>query len=162
MQERKMTLNFGKFFYSFILVFATAWITKYLVHLGLFSFYDLLEKPVITPQKDYFTYIWNIIYVLLTLGFYIAIVSEQSDEQYYDLNSLFIMQLFLQILWTFCFFYINQLSASCLVIILLDIVAALFMHTLFFINVWAFFLILPYFLWLLFATFLNVYIVFLN
>ncbi len=148
--------------YSFMLVFVTASITKYLVDFGLVPFYDLLDVPSVTPDKQYFRYIWNIIYVLLFIGFYLALISEQSDAQYTDLNTLFIMQLFLQILWTFCFFYVQHITASALVIVLLDIVAALFMHTLFFINVWSFFLILPYFLWLLFATFLNIYIVFLN
>lgn len=149
-------------FYSFILIFVTASITKYLVDFGLVPFYDLLDVPSVTPDKQYFRYIWNIIYILLFFGFYLALTSKQTDMQYYDLNSLFIMQLFLQILWTFCFFYIQHITAAALVIVLLNVVAALFMHTLFFINVWSFFLILPYFLWLLFATFLNIYIVFLN
>ena len=157
-----MTEKLQRALYCFITVFLTAYITKYLVNIGLVPFYDLLNIPLVTPNKSYFRYIWNIIYVLLFFGFYFALVSEQNDEQYYDLNALFIMQLFLQILWTFCFFYLHQIGASVLVILLLDIVAALFMHTLFFINVWSFFLILPYFLWLLFATFLNIYILYLN
>ena len=157
-----MTTKLQQALYCFIIIFLTAYITKYLVNIGLVPFYDLLDIPLVTPNKSYFRYIWNIIYVLLFFGFYFALISEQNDEQYYDLNALFIMQLFLQILWTFCFFYLHQISASVLVILLLDIVAALFMHTLFFINVWSFFLILPYFLWLLFATFLNIYIVYLN
>ena len=148
--------------YSFMLVFVTASVTKYLVDFGLVPFYDLLDVPAITPNKQYFRYIWNIIYVLLFFGFYWALISEQTDVQYADLNTLFIMQLFLQILWTFCFFYVQHITASAFVIVLLDIVTALFMHTLFFINLRSFFLILPYFLWLLFATFLNIYIIFLN
>lgn len=157
-----MPIKFKLAFYSFLLVFVTAVITKYLVNFGLVPFYDLLNVPNLTPDKQYFRYIWNIIYVLLFLGFYLALISEQTKEQSTDLNTLFVMQLFLQILWTFCFFYIQHVTASALVIVLLDVVAALFMHTLFFINVRSFFLILPYFLWLLFATFLNIYIAFLN
>ena len=157
-----MLIKFRLAIYSFMLVFVTASITKYLVNFGLVPFYDLLNVPSVTPDKQYFRYIWNVIYILLFIGFYWALISEQTNAQYADLNTLFIMQLFLQILWTFCFFYIQHITASVLVIILLDVVAALFMHTLFFINIWSFFLILPYFLWLLFATFLNIYIIFFN
>ncbi len=148
--------------YGFFLIATTALVTKYLVDLGLVPFYDLLEKPVLTPRNDYFVYIWNTIYVLLFLGFYTALLSKQSHEQFLDLNILFISQLFLQVLWTFSFFYLQQINTSAIVIIILDMVAALVMHTLLFINIWSFILFIPYFLWLLFATFLNVYIAFLN
>ena len=157
-----MNLRIRYGLYSFALVFVTSLITKYLVNVGLFPFYDILEKPFVTPERHYFRYAWNTIYVLLFLGFYLALTTPQHYEQFYDLNALFILQLLLQIVWTFSFFYLHQIGVSAFVIVLLDIVAALLMHTLFFINRWAFFLILPYFLWLLFATYLNVFIVFLN
>ena len=148
--------------YGFFLIAATALVTKYLVDLGLVPFYDLLEKPTVTPKNNYFVYIWNAIYILLFMGFYTALLSKQNREQFLDFNILFILQLFLQILWTFSFFYLQQINTSAIVIIILDMVAALVMHTLFFINIWSFILFIPYFLWLLFATFLNIYIAFLN
>lgn len=148
--------------YSFIMIYATSMLTNYLVDTGLVPFYDILEKPVITPEKNYFVYIWNTIYVLLFTSFYLAFITKQSQEQFIDVCSLSIMMLFLQILWSFCFFYLQQLFSSVLVIIILDIVSALLMHTLIFVNAWSFVLMIPYFLWLLFATYLNIFIVFLN
>ena len=88
--------------------------------------------------------------------------SRKTLEQFEDANALFVSQLFLQILWTFSFFYMEQLTASAIVIVLLDIVTALMMHTFFFINKWAFALTVPYLLWLLFATYLNIFVVMLN
>lgn len=157
-----MILRTQQFFYSFLLVFTTAVITKYLVNTGLVPFYDLLDKPAATPPHHYFRYIWNAIYVLLFIGFYIALTAKKSIEQAYDVHALFIMSLFLQVLWTYSFFYLQQLGLSVAVIIILDIVSALLMHTLLMISLSAFLLILPYFLWLMFATYLNVFIVFLN
>lgn len=148
--------------YSFALIFVTSLITKYLVYEGLVPFYDILDKPVATPENHYFRYIWNVLYVLMFLGFYSALLTPQSYEQFYDLNTLFLLQLFLQIVWAFSFFYIQQIGVAAVVIVLLDIVAALLMHTLFFINLWSFLLLLPFFLWILFATYLNVFIAFLN
>ena len=157
-----MSFKIRQFLYSFLLVFATAVITKYLVNTGLIPFYDLLDKPQATPPHKYFRYIWNVIYVLLFIGFYVALASKKSREQSYDLHALFVMALFLQVLWTYSFFYLQQLGVSVVVILFLDIVSALLMHTLLLISTTAFFLIMPYFIWLLFATYLNVFIVFLN
>ena len=128
----------------------------------MISFYDTLDIPPGTPENYYFSYAWSGIYVLLFLSFYIVLRSRKTLEQFEDANALFVSQLFLQILWTFSFFYMEQLTASAIVIVLLDIVTALMIHTFFFINKWAFALTIPYLLWLLFATYLNIFVVMLN
>jgi len=149
-------------FYSFFLIFMTATITTYFVQQGLIPFYDILDKPLYTPEHQYFRYIWYVIYTLLFMGYYLALVVKKNLEQTLDLNALFMMQLFLQILWAFSFFYMQQIFVSAIVIILLDIVVALLLHSLFFISRRAFLCFFPYFLWLLFATYLNVFLIFLN
>lgn len=157
-----MTLKMMQALYSFILVFVTAWISKYITNLGMIPFYDLLEKPIFTPDGKYFSYAWMTIYLLLFVSFYIVLTAQKTSEQFNDANALFISQLFLQIVWVFSFFYMQQIGASAIVIVLLDIVAALMMHTFIFINLWSFILLLPYLAWLMFATVLNIYIYFLN
>lgn len=148
--------------YSFVLVLITALLTKYFVSQGMIGFYDTLILPETTPQGYVFSAIWGILYFLLFLSFFIILNSERTLEQFKDANALFAIQLFLLILWTFSFFYMEQLWASGVVIILLDLIVALLMHTFFFINIWAFILLVPYLLWLLFATYTNVFIIFLN
>lgn len=157
-----MTLKIMQALYSFVLVFVTAWISKYIVDLGLIPFYDMLDKPTFTPDKNYFSYAWWLIYCLQFISFYIVLASKKTIEQFDDANALFASQLFLQIVWVFSFFYMQQLGASAIVIILLDMVAALMMHTFIFINLWSFILLLPYLAWLMFATVLNIYIYFMN
>lgn len=157
-----MALRLTQALYTFVLVFITAMLCRYFTGLGMESFYGTLELPTLTPANHYFSYAWAVIYVLLFISFYITLESQKTEEQFYDANALFVTQLFLQILWTFSFFYLEQLWASAAVIVLLDMVVALLMHTLLFINGWAFVLLVPYLLWLLFATYLNVMLVFLN
>ena len=149
-------------FYSFFLIFMTATITSYFVQQGLIPFYDILDKPPLTPKPIYFSYVWSVIYTLLFFGYYFALISQRDLEQSLDLNALFMMQLFLQILWAFSFFYMQQIFISTIVIVLLDIVVALLLHSLFYINLWAFGCFLLYFLWLLFATYLNIFLTGLN
>ncbi len=157
-----MALKIMQGLYSFLLVFITAMLAKYFTDQGMISFYDSLEMPPATPENHYFSYAWGIIYCLLFLSFYIVLNSKSNIEDFRDANALFVMQLFLQILWTFSFFYMEQLWASAVVIVLLDMVVALMMHTFLFINVWAFVLLIPYLLWILFATYLNIFVVMLN
>lgn len=157
-----MTLKMMQALYSFVLVFVTAWISKYIVDLGLIPYYDTLEKPSFTPDGKYFSYAWSVIYFLQFISFYLVLTSRKTLEQFDDANALFSSQLFLQIVWVFSFFYMQQLGASAIVIILLDMVAALMMHTFIFINLWSFILLLPYLAWLMFATVLNIYIYFMN
>lgn len=157
-----MALKISQALYSFVLVFITAWLTKYLVDMGIVPFYDTLSVPDITPDRHYFPYVWGIIYVLMFISFYLALISPKTSEQFYDINALFATQLFLQILWAFSFFFLHQLWASAVVIVLLDLAVALLMHSLFYVNLLSFALMLPYLFWILFATYLNIFIIFLN
>lgn len=157
-----MCYRLSNILYSFFLVFITAVIAKYFTAQGMSSFYEILDIPVVTPENHYFSYIWRALYFLLFISFCIILESATDKEHFLDAKLLFVCQLFMQILWTFSFFYMEQLFASVIVIVLLDVVVALMMHTFFYINKWAFVLAIPYLVWLLFATYLNVAILFLN
>lgn len=157
-----MLIKFRIGLYVFSLVALTAWICKYFVHFGLVPFYDLLDVPEATPDKHYFAYIWNGLYVLLFFSFYIALMKFQTLEQFYDLNTLFVTSLFVQILWTFSFFYLQMTVVAAIVIVLLDLLSVMLIHTLWGISRAATWLFMPYVIWLFFATYLNISIVFLN
>ncbi len=157
-----MILKLAQGMYSFSLVIFTYISAKYFTDIGVDSFYETLNTSQATPENNYFTYIWKILYTLLFLSFYIVLSSKKSIEQYEDANVLFICQLFLQVLWCFSFFYMEQIIASAIVIFLLDILVLLMMHTFYHINKWAFYLLIPYLLWILFASFLNINIAIIN
>ena len=148
--------------YSFALVFITAVMAKFFTFAGLEYFYDSLVISPITPEKMYFSYVWMFNYFLLFLSFYIVLESKKSIEQFKEANYLFILLLFMQVLWTFSFFYMEQIVISAIVIVLLDIVAGLMLHTFFYINKWSFILLIPYLLWILFASYLNIFISMMN
>lgn len=157
-----MLLKFREGFYVFCMVMLTAWLCKYFVQFGLVPFYDLLDVPQTTPDKRYFVYIWNILYGLLFLSFYLGLVKLKTLEQLYDVNSLFVISFFIQVLWTFSFFYLQITWVAGIVIVLLDLIALMLLHTLWDISKAAAWLFVPYLLWLFFATYLNVFIVIMN
>ncbi|MBE6462999.1 MAG: tryptophan-rich sensory protein [Alphaproteobacteria bacterium] len=157
-----MTLKIIQGLYSFILVFITFLISKHFTDIGLENFYETINVSDITPENNYFRYIWKALYILLFLSFFTILVSKKSVEQFDDANALFIFQLFLQILWTFSFFYMGQLLASSIVIVLLVIEAFLMIYVFYPINKWAVLMVFPYLIWIMFASYLNIYIVFIN
>ena len=157
-----MALRFRAGFYVFCLVLLTSWLCKYFVQFGLVPFYDLLDVPTVTPDKNYFAYIWNALYVLLFLSFYFALIRLQTLEQFYDTNTLFVTSFFIQILWTFSFFYLQMPWVAGIVIVLLDLIALMLVHTLWGFSKISAWLFLPYLMWLIFATYVNAYIVFMN
>ena len=157
-----MALKFREAFYVFCLVMLTAWLSKYFVQFGLVPFYDLLDVPAVTPDKNYFTYVWNGLYVLLFFSFYLALTRLQTLEQLYDVNTLFVMSFFIQILWTFSFFYLQMPWVAGIVIVLLDLIALMLVHTLWDVSKASAWFFLPYLLWLFFATYLNMFIVIMN
>lgn len=157
-----MPLKIMQGLYSFVMIFITALIAGYITKQGLYPFYDLLIKPETTPESQYFSFAWGINYILLFISFYLVLRSPKTLEQFNDANALFVCQLFLQILWTFSFFYLHQITAGAIVIVLLDMTVALMLHTFLFINLWAFVLLIPYLIWILYATYLNVFIAFMN
>jgi tryptophan-rich sensory protein len=148
--------------YAFILIAITAVLCRYFTQTGMEIFYESLNLPEITPPHHYFRFTWYGIYGLQWLSFYLILTAPLTTEQFKEANALFALQLFLMVLWTFSFFFMEQLIASAVVIVVLDMVVAMMLHTFLFINVWAFLLLLPYLFWLWFATYLNVFIVFLN
>ena len=157
-----MILRLAQGIYSFALVIFTYISAKYFTDIGVDTFYEALDVPQTTPENSYFKSIWKILYILLFLSFYIILASKKSIEEYEDANVLFICQLFLQVLWCFSFFYMEQIVASSIVIVLLVIEAFLMIYVFYPINKWAVLMVFPYLIWIMFASYLNIYILFIN
>ena len=143
--------------YSLALVLFTAIASKYFTDIGLNNFYSILNLPEVTPENSYFRIIWRWLYFLLFLS-----LSKKTAEEFNEANSLFISQLFLQILWCFSFFFMGQMSASAIVIVLLFMEFFLMWRSFFVINKWAGAILIPYFVWIMFACFLNINIANMN
>ena len=157
-----MALKISHGLYIFILLFIAAILNKYFVEIGLGNFYDSLNLPVGTTDNFYFILAWRFFYSVLFVSFYIVLQSKSDIEAYSDANALFIMQLFLQVLWCFSFFYLEQISVAAIIIIFYDAMVWLMLIAFKKINFWAYILLIPYAAWLLFATYMNISIVFLN
>ncbi|MBN1901787.1 tryptophan-rich sensory protein [Candidatus Sumerlaeota bacterium] len=125
------------------------------------TWYQILDKPPFNPPSWLFGPVWTVLYILIAVSGWIIWKNRQNPNSQ-KLLYLFGFQLFLNALWTIIFFGAHQMGWAFLDIMILTI--AVGTYTLFARNVSiaASFLFVPYWLWLLFAGYLNLFIWLMN
>ena len=124
------------------------------------EFYQNLTKPVLNPPSSVFKIVWPVLYLLMFISLLLVIKSESSLKTW--AVWIFVIQLFLNICWSPVFFVLKQIRTALLISIILTM-TVLFMIMIFYaISPIAGIIQIPYFLWLCFATFLNLEFIRLN
>ena len=147
-----------RFVLSFVAVGATAALSSYLSYLGVDGFYQNLALPPLNPPNETFRFVWPVLYVLMIISFYIILDKPQNKKAV----MLFVYQLFLHILWCWLFFAKGLLLYGLIDLVLLDITVLVMIMAFSKLDKAAAVLQYPYFLWLLFATYLNAGVWYLN
>lgn len=124
---------------------------------GQRQMYTNYVKPPLSPPGWLFGVVWTILYFLMGISIYI--ISQQKIKK---AKNLFWFQLLINFIWPLVFFRLNMYWISVAVIILLDILVFATINIFYKINKLASFLMIPYLLWILFATYLNIGIAVLN
>ena len=123
--------------------------------------YQNLIKPQFTPPPQYFPIAWGILYTLMAIAFFI-ILSKQYSKTKYDAVVLFLIQLIINFTWTYVFFELKQIQLALADVILLFIFLILTMIEFSKLSKLATILLIPYFLQVVYAIYLNAGIVILN
>ena len=125
------------------------------------QFYNKLNKPVFSPPKWVFAPMWSILYILMFAS--IVIVGKNTPVYLKPAAiSIFLLQLVLNLIWTPMFFIHHKIKNALFICITLTI-TVLFMIILFAqISTIAALLLIPYLIWLILASALNLAIVKLN
>ena len=126
------------------------------------GWYATLEKPSYNPPNWIFAPVWTTLYCLM--GISAALVWHQGWGKNEVSNSLmfFLFQLVLNGLWSTVFFGMQSLSGAMVIIICLWIVLLITLLRFYKISKVAGLLLVPYILWVSFATLLNASILSLN
>lgn len=125
------------------------------------NWYNTLTKPFLTPPSWVFAPAWAILYASIFVAL-ILFTIKKSRKSKIKGYVYFILQMFFNILWTPAFFILNNSILALCIIIGLDILAILNLKEFYRISKSAGLILIPYILWLLFATYLNLGIVILN
>jgi tryptophan-rich sensory protein len=126
------------------------------------SWFIDLNKPLLNPPNWVFGPVWITLYVLMGISLFIVWSKGLTDTFRKNAFSLFIIQLVFNSLWSIVFFGMHQLLLSVIVIIMLWLL--IFVNIVHFgkISKAAAYLLIPYILWVSFASYLNISIYLLN
>lgn len=149
---------FLRFVVAFFLVAVTAGLSSYFSYLGVDTFYPTLNLPPLNPPNHIFPLIWPILYVLMIISCTIVLNQEGNKKA----MMLFIYQLVLHVLWCVLFFANAQFALALVCLVLLDITVFQMIQAFASLSKTAAYLQYPYLLWLLFATYLNAGVWYLN
>jgi len=120
--------------------------------------FKTIQKPIFSPPGWLFPIVWSILYLLMGIGYYVAKNNglSKEGERYY------LIQLALNLLWSFIFFSFKWYFISAIwIIILLYFVYKMFISFKETKKV-AGYMQLPYMLWLLIALYLAIGVTILN
>ena len=118
------------------------------------KFYKSLKKPKVTPAPKVFKIAWTILYILMFLALSLVIIAPESVSRTKGIW-YFSLQFLINVLWSPIFFIFEMpktaLFLSILLVIFVGVTIYFFAQT----TLIAFILLLPYWIWVCFACFLN-------
>ena len=117
------------------------------------SWYLLLNKSDLNPPSYVFGIVWPILYILMMASAFLA---------HKKIFSIFIVQLFFNAAWSWLFFRFQMPLIALLDIYLLIAINIYILNLMYKENKLAFFLFIPYVVWISFASYLNLFIVINN
>lgn len=124
------------------------------------SWYAFLAKPPFLPPNWVFAPVWTVLYILMGISLYLIISAKPKNAT--KLYWLFGAQLVVNAVWSFVFFEFHLLWAGVVVILALLGLVLFVIREFLRVSKVAAYLLVPYVLWLCFATYLNVGVASLN
>ena len=139
-----------------LLCFALSGLAALLQADALRDWYPTLAKPALTPPDIAFPIVWTLLY--LCIGISAGLVLSSGRKGRHTVMLLWYIQLALNFLWTVCFFVLRSPLLGMLDILALD--ASVILYVVFSARLCraAAWIMVPYLVWVLFATYLNGYI----
>lgn len=127
------------------------------------AWYNALGKSVLTPDGWVFGVAWTILYALIGIALFLVMnTMGRGAAIKRRAYVLFGVQMVLNALWTYLFFGAHMAVVAFAVILALIFTTIRMMRSFFAVNRAAAYLLIPYIAWLLFATYLNGAILYLN
>ena len=121
--------------------------------------YNNLVQPFFAPPSFLFPIVWTILYVLMGVSYGILETKGLNNS---EINSIYYLQLIINALWSFIFFVFKCRFFAYIWILILDVLVINLIIKFYNKNKTAGLLQIPYLIWILFATILNLVVYLLN
>ena len=124
--------------------------------------YNLLNKSTLTPAGWVFGVAWGILYLLLGIALFMVMNNRRTRVNKTKAYILFVVQMILNALWSYVFFGAHLMGIAMGILAALLVFSIWMSRAFWHISIGAFWLTMPYIVWLVFALYLNGYIVMTN
>ena len=121
------------------------------------AMYENLNKSIAVP-KIAFPVVWSILYLLMSISLYLILQKSKNNKAI----QLYFTQLIFNSLWTLIFFGFKLYFLSFIWILILTIMIVIMIYEFYHLSKIASFINIPYLLWVIFASYLNLTILLLN
>ena len=125
------------------------------------DWYHSLNLPVGTPPDWLFAPVWIVLYLMIFASFLVFIKTKSLTKKFVAF-AFFVMQLFLNFMWRSIFFGLKDIQNALWVICLMWVFLAITLYEFYKISKPASYLLIPYFLWVTYALYLNSSIYLIN
>jgi benzodiazapine receptor len=154
-----------KFLYPFILLFSSLLFASFFLSAitnTQSEWFTLLDKPSFYPPSYLFSPVWIFIYALISISFSILWNISKNNDKALEVITLFIVNLILNISWTLMFFGTqNEVIGYTVIVFVWGTLLLLILKLQKFSRL-ATYLLIPYVIWVTFASYLNYTIVLFN
>ena len=127
-----------------------------LLTMNSMDLYKKINTPKIAPPSIVFPIVWTILYILIGLASYLIHREKNNNKE-----SALILYYFLLILnfsWPIVFFNYQNFLLALAILLALNISTVFLIYLFYKIKHSAAYLLLPYFIWIMFALYLNFWI----
>ncbi|MFA5745432.1 MAG: TspO/MBR family protein [archaeon] len=158
--------DYLKFIISMAACLGAAVIGSLFTQTGPGSWYTTINQPPITPPNIVFPIVWTTLFILMGLSLYLIWSQphkyRKDPEKKVHTMMWFYAQLIVNILWSMFFFGLHSPVAALMCIFVLDGLVAITVIKFYGLHEKAAYLLMPYLIWICFATILNFWIAILN
>lgn len=156
----KLASDILKLAAALILCFLAAYIGQIFTTPSIPTWYAGLQKPIFNPPNWVFAPVWTLLYILMAVSAFLVWREEKKEIK--PALIIFVIQLILNSLWSLAFFGLHSPLLGLLVIVLLWAAIVVTIVKFLRVSTLAGWLLLPYLLWVSFASVLNFAIWILN
>lgn len=124
------------------------------------SWYATLLKPALNPPNWIFGPVWTTLYTLMGIASYLVWRARRGAWK--CALGLFFIHLGVNAMWSIVFFGEQNIAVALGIILVLDVLLIEIIRRFYSISKTAAIILIPYLVWVVFATYLNASIYFLN
>lgn len=144
-----------------LITFAVAWLGRTVTMAGM-DWYQTLTLPAFAPPGEIIGLVWAVIYTLTTIAFLLVWNRLKRGRFFWLIVLIFAFNAYVNFLWSYLYFGINNIGVAIYGAVLIFVSVLVLIVLLWKKLKEASYLLIPYALWVLFATFLNYIIWTLN